>query len=50
MCMWELQHPLAGGSMTQNNPAKRIATVKVIYYGPGLSGKTTNLMNSHDSH
>lgn len=29
------------------NAAKRRLGVKVVYYGPGLSGKTTNLVNLH---
>ena len=29
------------------NTAKRLVTVKVVYYGPGLSGKTTNLRHLH---
>ena len=28
--------------------AKRLITVKVVYYGPGLSGKTTNLRVLHE--
>ncbi len=28
--------------------AKRLITLKVVYYGPGLSGKTTNLTMLHD--
>jgi signal recognition particle receptor subunit beta len=31
----------------QLNPAHRELTVKVVYYGPGLSGKTTNLQHIH---
>ncbi len=27
--------------------AKRLMTLKVVYYGPGLSGKTTNLASLH---
>lgn len=27
--------------------AKRLMTLKVVYYGPGLSGKTTNLTSLH---
>ncbi|HHO50473.1 MAG TPA: gliding-motility protein MglA [Deltaproteobacteria bacterium] len=27
--------------------AKRLLTVKIVYYGPGLSGKTTNLRQLH---
>jgi len=30
------------------NPAKNIITVKIVYYGPGLSGKTTNLLRLHE--
>ncbi len=29
--------------MAQLNPDSRELTIKVVYYGPGLSGKTTNL-------
>jgi len=29
------------------NPRKRTLTVKIVYYGPGLSGKTTNLQVLH---
>ncbi len=29
--------------------AKRLMTLKVVYYGPGLSGKTTNLKALHDA-
>ncbi|TNE91198.1 MAG: gliding-motility protein MglA [Deltaproteobacteria bacterium] len=29
--------------------AKRLMTLKVVYYGPGLSGKTTNLTAMHKS-
>lgn len=29
------------------NVRKRLVTVKVVYYGPGLSGKTTNLKHLH---
>lgn len=29
------------------NVAKRVMTLKVVYYGPGLSGKTTNLTQLH---
>lgn len=28
--------------------AKRLLIVKVVYYGPGLSGKTTNLVQLHE--
>lgn len=28
--------------------AKRLMTLKIVYYGPGLSGKTTNLEVLHD--
>ena len=31
----------------QLNVAKRELTIKVVYYGPGLSGKTTNLQAIH---
>ena len=33
--------------MVQFNHAARELTVKVVYYGPGLSGKTTNLQALH---
>ena len=29
--------------MVQFNPESREITIKVVYYGPALSGKTTNL-------
>lgn len=32
----------------QLNHAQRELTVKIVYYGPGLSGKTTNLQKIHD--
>ncbi|HEY8208490.1 MAG TPA: MglA protein, partial [Myxococcaceae bacterium] len=31
----------------QLNHAQREVTVKIVYYGPGLSGKTTNLQMLH---
>ena len=31
----------------QFNPAQRVLTLKVVYYGPALSGKTTNLRGLH---
>ena len=33
--------------MVQINMAEREITVKVVYYGPALSGKTTNLLELH---
>jgi mutual gliding-motility protein MglA len=33
--------------MVQLNHAQREITIKVVYYGPGLSGKTTNLQMIH---
>jgi signal recognition particle receptor subunit beta len=33
--------------MVQINMAEREITVKVVYYGPALSGKTTNLLQLH---
>jgi signal recognition particle receptor subunit beta len=33
--------------MVQFNHAARELTIKVVYYGPGLSGKTTNLQMLH---
>jgi hypothetical protein len=33
--------------MVQINMAEREITVKVVYYGPALSGKTTNLQHLH---
>jgi signal recognition particle receptor subunit beta len=35
-------------SMVQINMAEREITVKVVYYGPALSGKTTNLQKLHE--
>jgi signal recognition particle receptor subunit beta len=34
-------------AMVQINMAEREITVKVVYYGPALSGKTTNLQQLH---
>lgn len=34
--------------MVQINQAQRELSLKVVYYGPALSGKTTNLMALHD--
>jgi len=34
--------------MVQINHAERELTIKVVYYGPGLSGKTTNLQKLHE--
>ena len=34
--------------MVQINMAEREITVKVVYYGPALSGKTTNLQQLHE--
>src|SRR5215468_8824774 len=34
--------------MVQINMAEREITVKVVYYGPALSGKTTNLQKLHE--
>lgn len=36
--------------MARINPSKRLMTVKVVYYGPGLCGKTTNLLHLHESY
>ncbi len=33
--------------MARIHPAKRQMTVKIVYYGAGLSGKTTNLLQLH---
>lgn len=33
--------------MSVINVAKRQINAKIVYYGPGLSGKTTNLLNIH---
>ncbi len=34
--------------MADLDETKRTLTVKLVYYGPALSGKTTNLMRLHD--
>ena len=34
--------------MVQINMASKEITVKVVYYGPALSGKTTNLQMLHE--
>ena len=33
--------------MVQINFAQKSVTVKIVYYGPGMSGKTTNLEIVH---
>jgi mutual gliding-motility protein MglA len=37
----------ANSNAVQLNHAQRELTVKIVYYGPGLSGKTTNLQMIH---
>src|SRR4051812_44161137 len=37
----------ANSALVQLNHAQRELTVKIVYYGPGLSGKTTNLQMIH---
>ena len=34
--------------MVQINMANREISVKVVYYGPALSGKTSNLLKLHE--
>ncbi|MFT6734243.1 MAG: GTPase SAR1 family protein [Polaribacter sp.] len=34
--------------MSDWNPTSNILTLKIVYYGPALSGKTTNLIALHD--
>jgi len=34
--------------MAEYNEQQQKLTIKVVYYGPALSGKTTNLMTLHD--
>ena len=34
--------------MAEWNNEKKLLTLKVVYYGPALSGKTTNLIALHD--
>lgn len=34
--------------MSEFNEKKKKITLKMVYYGPALSGKTTNLMTMHD--
>jgi hypothetical protein len=34
--------------MADIDEAKRSLTIKLVYYGPAMSGKTTNLMRLHD--
>lgn len=34
--------------MANFDPASRTLTAKLVYYGPALSGKTTNLLSLHD--
>jgi hypothetical protein len=44
MKAWEIAHFF---SMPQLNLAAREITLKIVYYGPALSGKTTNLQQLH---
>jgi hypothetical protein len=37
-----------GGTMVQFNTKDNEILVKIVYYGPGLSGKTTNLQKLHE--
>jgi len=39
--------PLSPNNLVQLNHANRELTIKIVYYGPGLSGKTTNLQVIH---
>lgn len=39
--------PLTGVSVTTIRTADREIDTRIVYYGPGLSGKTTNLVNIH---
>ena len=32
------------------NQAQRVLCIKIVYYGPGLSGKTTNLVKLHQTY
>lgn len=34
--------------MIEYNPEEKIMVVKLVYYGPALSGKTTNLLRLHE--
>ena len=34
--------------MAELNEKEKRMVVKIVYYGPALSGKTTNLMQLHD--
>ncbi len=36
--------------MARLSRQKRVLTVKIVYYGPGLSGKTTNLVRLHSEY
>lgn len=36
--------------MARVHHQKRLLTLKIVYYGPGLSGKTTNLLKLHDAY
>ena len=40
-------HALHGGTL-QLDFAARELTIKLVYYGPALSGKTTNLRSLHE--
>lgn len=42
-------HGRCGDSMVLFNYATKELTAKVVYYGPGLCGKTTNLQHIYDS-
>lgn len=45
---WESDLEKSKVGPVQLNHAQRELTVKIVYYGPGLSGKTTNLQMIHE--
>jgi signal recognition particle receptor subunit beta len=44
--MWNI---FIGSGMSEYNEQSNKLTIKLVYYGPALSGKTTNLITLHDS-
>ena len=45
----KIRHTQPQADMVIYNAATRELTAKIVYYGPGLCGKTTNLQYIYDS-